>query len=365
MKQSAPIRISNYSIFLKTSFAIFCTLVLALAPQPSFAQHGGGGGSHGGGGHSAGGGHAAGGGRSGPLAGSTGGGSGSGSVSVRHASGSTRSSTSSVAASNATNVGSHIWVSSNRGSSTGSAPVEHFAAGNNVWQDPPNNRWGTGAYSGASSKASAVVRRSSMMAGSILAATRGPFIESTPRPVPPHIFPPRVRPRFFGNNFFFLGGGCFGGFFPGFCGSSLWSGPGYYWGPGCDPYAGCAGYGYGYSTYMTGAPDDMQIQSDTPSQENGPFGWRNSPEPEVAPESESDSADAPVGSKPAATIYLKDGTSYGVTDYWLAGGSLHYVTNYGGENSVAAERLDLQRTVDANAANGVSFILSNEPAPRE
>jgi hypothetical protein len=62
---------------------------------------------------------------------------------------------------------------------------------------------------------------------------------------------------------------------------------------------------------------------------------------------------------------LKDGTSYGVTDYWLSGGSLHYVTNYGGENRVVADRLDLQRTVDANAANGVSFILSNEPAPRE
>lgn len=203
------------------------------------------------------------------------------------------------------------------------------------------------------------------MAASLPASTRGPLIESTPRPVPPHIFPPRVRRPFFGNNFLFLGGGCYGGFFPGFCGSSLWWGPGFYWGPGCDPYAGCAGYGYGYPNYMTGAQDDMQVQSDTPSQENGPFGWRHSPGLEVPPESESDPTDASVASKPAATIYLKDGTSYGVTDYWLSGGSLHYVTNYGGENRVVADRLDLQRTVDANAANGVSFILSNEPAPRE
>ena len=92
-------------------------------------------------------------------------------------------------------------------------------------------------------------------------------------------------------------------------------------------------------------------------EEYGPFRWQGSPDRE--------SADSQEASKPAATIYLKDGTSYGVTDYWLAGGSLHYVTNYGGENSIAVERLDLQRTVDENAALGVNFILSNQPSPRQ
>jgi len=56
-------------------------------------------------------------------------------------------------------------------------------------------------------------------------------------------------------------------------------------------------------------------------------------------------------------LYFKDGSSYGVTDYWLAEGNLHYVTSYGGENSVRADLLDLQRTVDEDAKNGVNFVL--------
>jgi hypothetical protein len=115
---------------------------------------------------------------------------------------------------------------------------------------------------------------------------------------------------------------------------------------------GCAGYGY--PNYGLVASDNMRVESDTPSQEYGPFRWQDS--------TPGDSAYASDASKPAATIYLKDGSSYGVTDYWLTGGELHYVTNYGGENSIPAERLDLQRTVDDNAALGVNFILSNQPA---
>jgi len=50
-----------------------------------------------------------------------------------------------------------------------------------------------------------------------------------------------------------------------------------------------------------------------------------------------------------------------VSDYWLAGGKLHYVTSYGGENSVDANQLDLQRTVNENASHGITFTL--RPAP--
>jgi hypothetical protein len=41
----------------------------------------------------------------------------------------------------------------------------------------------------------------------------------------------------------------------------------------------------------------------------------------------------------------------------LDAGQLHYVTSYGGENSVDADRVDLQRTVDENAKNGIDFTL--------
>jgi alkyl sulfatase BDS1-like metallo-beta-lactamase superfamily hydrolase len=40
---------------------------------------------------------------------------------------------------------------------------------------------------------------------------------------------------------------------------------------------------------------------------------------------------------------------------------LHYVTSYGGENSIDANQLDLQRTVNENALRGVTFTL--RPAP--
>jgi hypothetical protein len=41
---------------------------------------------------------------------------------------------------------------------------------------------------------------------------------------------------------------------------------------------------------------------------------------------------------------------------------LHYVTSYGGENMIDESRLDLQRTVNENAARGVDFTLRPEPA---
>jgi hypothetical protein len=65
---------------------------------------------------------------------------------------------------------------------------------------------------------------------------------------------------------------------------------------------------------------------------------------------------------PDTLIYLADGTNYAVTNYWLANGDLHYLTSYGAEGSVPIERIDLQRTVDANAAQGVQFTLRPGPA---
>lgn len=64
---------------------------------------------------------------------------------------------------------------------------------------------------------------------------------------------------------------------------------------------------------------------------------------------------------PPVTLCLKDGSAYEVRDYWFADGQLHYMTSYGGENSVPPELIDFQRTVDENAARGVTFTL--QPAP--
>ena len=76
-------------------------------------------------------------------------------------------------------------------------------------------------------------------------------------------------------------------------------------------------------------------------------------EPEVAP--------AP---KPVTLLQLKDGAMYGVTDYWLDHGQLRYVPLYGGVNSVPLLRVDIEKTVELNSANGIGFNLRNAPAAR-
>jgi hypothetical protein len=69
----------------------------------------------------------------------------------------------------------------------------------------------------------------------------------------------------------------------------------------------------------------------------------------------------PIGKRVVAVLYLKDGSSYAVTDYWLENGKLHYVASYGGENAIDETALDLQKTVNENAAQGLTFTL--RPAP--
>ena len=55
-------------------------------------------------------------------------------------------------------------------------------------------------------------------------------------------------------------------------------------------------------------------------------------------------------------LFLKDGSNFAVSDYWLSGGKLHYVTSYGGENAIDEAQLDLQRTVNENATRGVTSV---------
>jgi hypothetical protein len=80
----------------------------------------------------------------------------------------------------------------------------------------------------------------------------------------------------------------------------------------------------------------------------------------------SDSSD--LGSTPPASIpygadhpitllQLKNGWMYGLTDYWVQGDNLHYVTNYGGKNSVPLDLIDLGATIRLNSERGVEFSL--------
>jgi hypothetical protein len=59
-------------------------------------------------------------------------------------------------------------------------------------------------------------------------------------------------------------------------------------------------------------------------------------------------------------LQLRDGSIYGLTDYWAEDGELHYTTTYGGQNSVPLKRIDFEKTVQLNADRGVEFVLPPE-----
>ena len=61
--------------------------------------------------------------------------------------------------------------------------------------------------------------------------------------------------------------------------------------------------------------------------------------------------------QPVTLLQLVDGPMYGLTDYWIEGNQLRYVTTYGGQNSVPIERIDFAKTAELNADQGVEFVL--------
>ena len=69
-----------------------------------------------------------------------------------------------------------------------------------------------------------------------------------------------------------------------------------------------------------------------------------------------------LGLNSVLVIYLRDGSGYGVTDYWVADGKLNFVTTYNSEKSVPFENVNWQRTVDDNAARGLYFTLRYSPS---
>ena len=65
-------------------------------------------------------------------------------------------------------------------------------------------------------------------------------------------------------------------------------------------------------------------------------------------------------------LFLKDGTSLYVTDYWVVDDQLHFmITQEDGmkpeEQVMPFDELDLQKTIDVNTNRGFRFLLRNEP----
>jgi hypothetical protein len=367
---------------LKVGAALVFVCALALAPVPTFAQHGGGGGggSHGGGGGGGSHGGFGGGGGSAPSSNSSG----------SHASGG--SSGSSGGGSNSSG-GGHWWNPFHGGGSSSaaaakgasgvpagniksesSATPERFAAGNNTWQEPPHagmsaagrvNYFGPANVNGSrpfvpiatTTRAPSTTAHSAAM----VAAAEHPF-----QPIHPG-YPYYPYYPFFGYNPYYGGLG-FG-----------WGG----YGP-CDPFWGCFGYGfgsgYGYGGglgyfgatsggYGSGWTDAGSESSANVTSPDNVDSYLLAAPGTGGAEAAADSSDGTqvlrTDSAPQQTyvlLYLKDGSSFAVSDYWLADAKLHYVTSYGGDNAVDESRLDLQRTVNENAARGVDFTLRPQPA---
>ena len=348
-------------------------LAIALAPSAAFAQHGGGGGGHFGG---SGGGHFGGGGGSHY--------SGSGSGSHGHYSGTTSSTHSGFSGSSARpSTGPITVVRGNQAVGWRGAPLSNsprpigpasgFVAGRapqHVTIGFPPDSAGRGIVTagggGAEGRKPIVGREGGVLsfsgqghdiwqnspqspgrnAGALTQSRL--FDGQRPRPVGPH--------RFYGG-FFGPGYGYgFGGFYP-------W---GFGWGLGlglgldCDPLwnFGCGGYGYSgsgyYGPYEPGAylypGDDSGAAVSDSSQDYGAYSDQN-----TTPDNSAASASA------NAVIYLNDGTSFAVTDYWVADYKLHYLIDGARENVIDLDQIDVQRTVDENAARGVNFTL--RPAP--
>lgn len=174
-----------------------------------------------------------------------------------------------------------------------------------------------------------------------------------------HVFgPPRRRrrhPPFFGGFGFFGPGFGFpflGLGFPPEC-APLWDGtlP-----PNCNAFGYWGGYGPGIGYDQNDSNEE--VQSDEPNTEPVQDWISNAyAPPGVASSGENENQPA----QPLTILWLKNGTSFAVTDYWLAGNKLRYVTSYGGENAILLDDLDLQKTVDANASQGLAFVLRTRP----
>lgn len=111
----------------------------------------------------------------------------------------------------------------------------------------------------------------------------------------------------------------------------------------------------GVALGATSASVESQITS-------GPsaFAPRNAPS---APSQGADSSTPSVvrAEQPDTLLQLRDGSMYGLTRYWLDGERLHYVTDYGGEDSVPIERIDFAKTAQLNASRGTRFNLEKRP----
>jgi hypothetical protein len=125
-----------------------------------------------------------------------------------------------------------------------------------------------------------------------------------------------------------------------------------------NPFFGHAGFlspfgSFGFAGVEAFETIDNSVAAPVGANDVGPYSS------DIVPEAQPAQAASPT-QNPLGVIVLTDGTAYEVTDYWLDGGRLHYLTSYGGENSIPLDRLNLEETVNQNWQHGITFTLRPE-----
>jgi len=147
-----------------------------------------------------------------------------------------------------------------------------------------------------------------------------------------------------------------GGYWPGYSLGYYPYWPGYYGDPGYS-------IGYGDNGNYSGS-DNGPVDNSSGNYNAGPVAPDYSggvAEQQGSPNDNPDTGNV-SSSRPTVLLYLKDGTTYAASDYWLQDGVLHYMVNYGGESTLNMDELDLQRTVNENARRGINFSLHPSPS---
>ena len=126
------------------------------------------------------------------------------------------------------------------------------------------------------------------------------------------------------------------------------------------------GPAFGRTTWFeSGRAPDSTVES--PTEPNPAYPPTDSDATNETPHSGANATPSPNNIKaerPITLLQLRDGSMYGLTDYWVKEGELHYTTTYGGQDSVPFERIDLEKTEQLNEDRGVPFVLQPESTPR-
>ena len=131
-------------------------------------------------------------------------------------------------------------------------------------------------------------------------------------------------------------------------------------------FSGSPSYGsaFGGMWFRDGTRPDSAVWS--PAEPNTAYQGAISEATNETPNSDSttSSRNGVKAGSPITLLQLRDGSMYGLTDYWVRDGELHYRTTYGGENSLPFERIDFAKTVQLNADRDVPFVLPPPSVPR-